>query len=117
MITLEQVRKMQLDLFSEATQLVEKKGADYNREQQKHGDTLFNLRVAHLMNIVDSPQASVLARMCDKIMRLASLRNPSEQASNKEESVRDTVLDLINYASYYYAFWLEAANELQKDDS
>lgn len=110
MPTLERVKELHKQLTGDAFALIEKKGHDYNKDQQNSGDTLYNLRVAHLLGLVDSPQASVLVRICDKLMRLTSLRNPSEQAQVKDENVRDTVRDAINYLVYYYAFYEEASS-------
>lgn len=107
MPTLERVKELHKQLTGDAFALIEKKGHDYNKDAQNTGDTLFNLRVAHLLGLVDTPQASVLVRICDKIMRLTSLRNPATQAQVKDENVRDTVRDLINYAVYFYAFYDE----------
>jgi len=46
--------------------------------------------------------------MGDKMMRLISLtRDPSVTASVKDESIRDTIRDLINYSSYLYIVYLE----------
>ena len=54
MTTLKKVLSEHKRLCNEAFDLVEKKGADYNRAQQLKGDTLFNLTVAHQLGIVDS---------------------------------------------------------------
>ncbi len=107
MISLSKVRKIQKHLFGKASGIVEKKGHDYNRKQQKSGDTLFNLRVARLLGIVERDTQSVLVRLSDKLMRLVSLEDPEVSARVSDERVEDTVVDLINYATYYYAFWLE----------
>lgn len=114
MPTLERVKELHKELTGDAFALIDKKGHDYNKDQQNNGDTLYNLRVAHLVGLVDSPQASVMVRICDKLMRMISLRNPTTAAEVKDESVRDTVRDLINYAVYYYAFYDEQKEKLQK---
>jgi len=46
MTTLKKVLKEHNRLCKNAYNMVEKKGADYNRKQQKDGDTLYNLSVA-----------------------------------------------------------------------
>lgn len=104
-ITLEEVKRDHRYLTTKALQLVEKKGADYNRAQQNNGDTLFNLRVARLLGIVQTDEQSILVRMSDKVMRLISLTSPEElqTPANEDEKVEDTVIDLINYAVYLYA--------------
>lgn len=42
----------------------------------------------------------VVVRMLDKILRLMSLCIPGFQAQVKDESIRDTLKDIINYATY-----------------
>ena len=81
--------------------MVEKKGADYNRKQQKDGDTLYNLSVAKQLDIVDSVTKSILVRLSDKMMRLVSLTSdPKVNAEVKDEKVSDTIEDSINYLVY-----------------
>ena len=99
MITLENLLKSQTEMFQNCQQLAREKGADYNRTQQEKGDTLFNLRVAHLLGLVDSPAQSVMVRILDKVMRMVSLTGADPQV--KSETIRDTALDIINYATYW----------------
>lgn len=47
MISLKEVMEEHKRLCGEALEIVETKGADYNRSQQKNGDTLFNMRHAN----------------------------------------------------------------------
>jgi hypothetical protein len=42
----------------------------------------------------------VVVRMLDKQLRLMSLTQPGHEAAVKDESLRDTLKDMINYASY-----------------
>ena len=108
MSSLEQVIKLHKELCDHARSIIEKKGHDYNREQQKTGDTLFNLKVATLLGVTNTNTQSILVRLGDKYMRLISLtKNPHVKASVKNESVRDTVEDMINYAIYDYIVWNE----------
>ena len=108
MATLEQVTVIHKTLCDEARAIIETKGHDYNRLQQKTGETLFNLKVPKMLGIVDSNTQTVLALMSNKMMRLTSLtRDPKVTASIKDETVRDTIKDLINYASYLYIMYLE----------
>lgn len=87
-------------LCEEARELVAKKGADYNRSQQANGDTLANLKAAYQLGLVESPAQGVIIRLLDKVMRLASLCKPGEKPANTEESIEDTVKDIINYSNY-----------------
>jgi hypothetical protein len=112
-IPLETAIKTQRMIFEKCAAVVEKKGADYNRKQQKDGDTLFNMRISSFKKIVRSPQAGVLVRLDDKMQRLASLENPSEDPANGDEKILDTVCDAINYLTYFYMFYNEELNEMK----
>ncbi|HEC65458.1 MAG TPA: hypothetical protein ENI23_09195 [bacterium] len=112
MITLEKVLARHRELCDSARDLIEKKGHDYNRGQQLKGDTLFNLRVAKMLGIVDTNTKSVLTRFCDKVMRLISLTSePNITASVKDESIKDTIRDIINYGVYIELFYEEMQEE------
>ena len=112
MTTLKKVLSEHKRLTQNAYDMVEKKGADYNRKQQLTGDTLFNLTVAHQLGIVDSTTKSILVRISDKIMRLISLTgNPKEIAERKDERISDTIEDTINYLVYLYCKYQEARKE------
>ena len=114
MTTLKKVLSEHKRLCNEAFDLVEKKGADYNRAQQLKGDTLFNLTVAHQLGIVDSTTKSILVRISDKLMRLISLTgNPYEEAEVKDEKIADTVEDTINYLVYLYCKYQEAREDME----
>ena len=114
MTTLKKVLTEHKRLCKEAFDMVEKKGADYNRQQQLIGDTLFNLTVAHKLGIVDSTTKSILVRISDKLMRLISLTgNPHEEAEVKDERIADTVEDTINYLVYLYCKYQEAREDMQ----
>lgn len=108
MPTLEEVRAMRKKAFDDSMALVERKGADYNRDQQLAGDTLFNLRVCAILGAVETPAQGVLVRLTDKLMRLISLtKTAGREAAVKEESVYDTVLDVHNYVDYLFVLWSE----------
>jgi hypothetical protein len=44
--------------------------------------------------------SGVVVRMLDKQLRLMSLTKPGHEAAVKDESLRDTLMDMINYATY-----------------
>jgi hypothetical protein len=116
MPTLEDVLMIHEEVCKDARELVKSKGADYNREQQVNGNTLFNLLVCSILGIVASATQGLLVRLSDKFMRLISLtKDPNVEAEVKNESVRDTVIDMINYTIYLYILWKEARNEHQKN--
>lgn len=94
-------------MFDKSMALIERKGADYNRDQQTAGDTLFNLRVCELLSIVPSIEEGILVRLSDKFMRLISLTKPGTEAAVKDESVLDTIADTHNYLDFLGLMWLE----------
>ena len=108
MPTLDLVLKVHKEMCDEARSIIAKKGHDYNREQQLTGNTLFNLSVCCVLGIVRTITQGILVRLSDKMMRLISLtKDPSIQAEVKDESIRDTVKDMINYLVYLYIVYLE----------
>jgi hypothetical protein len=109
--TLDQVREAHANLCFEALQLVSRKGMDYNRYQQEV-DTLFNVKATELLGVVDHATQGVLVRLTDKFMRLISLtKDPLQNPENKDESVKDTVKDSINYLIYLYCLYKETREE------
>lgn len=109
--SLEDVLKFRAERYEKSTALIRKKGADYNRDQQENGDTLFNLRVCELLGIVPSTEEGILVRLSDKLMRLVSLTKPGREAEIKDESVLDTIDDIHNYIDYLGITWLQRKME------
>ena len=108
MTSLDRVIKVHQELCDEAREIISKKGHDYNRERQTTGDTLYNITVCKELGIVDSVTQGLLVRLSDKMMRLISLtKDPSVKNQVKDESVRDTIKDTINYLTYLYIKWDE----------
>lgn len=68
------------------------KGADYTGSSQ---DPFANFKQVELLGICSTEQG-FLARMTDKMSRVASLLN--QEAQVKDESIEDTLKDLANYA-------------------
>jgi CheY-specific phosphatase CheX len=114
MPSLEAVKEFRTEMFKSSMSLIDKKGADYNREQQLAGDTLFNLKVAEILGIVSTTERGILVRLSDKFMRLISLMNPGVEAAVKDESVRDTVRDIHNYVDYALMIWEERRRDQPK---
>lgn len=116
MTTLEEVYKVQQEIFESATKLVKSKGHDYNFKQQEEGDTLFNLRVAKLLGVTEFTTQGILVRLSDKFMRLASLTsNPTVNPEVKDESVKDTIRDIWNYTAYLWIFYQEEREKALKE--
>ena len=105
MPSLDDVKAFRQQMYEKSTALIDKKGADYNRDQQEQGDTLFNLRVCELLGVVPSTEEGILVRLSDKFMRLISLTKPNREAAVKDESVLDTISDIHNYVDYLGLIW------------
>jgi hypothetical protein len=112
MPTIDEVLDFRRRMFEESCALIAKKGHDYNRAQQIQGDTLFNLKVAEVLGIVETAERGILVRLSDKLMRLISLMTPGVEAEVSGESVRDTVRDAHNYLDYCLQLW-----ELRRADT
>lgn len=107
MPSIEQVLTFREAMYKSSVALIQQKGHDYNRAQQIDGDTLFNMRVAEILGIVETAERGILVRLSDKFMRLISLMSPGVDAAVKDESVRDTVRDIHNYVDYALLMWEE----------
>lgn len=91
-------RILKEDLFDPIFELTEKKAHDYASE----GDTLQNFkRVGKRVGMVASEVAWFF--ICVKIERLNNLKGKKP----KNESVLDTIRDLINYIGLYYGCLIE----------
>lgn len=82
--------------------LMEKKNVDYSNG----GDPFHNFRMSTLLHV--PPAKGVLIRMQDKISRIVSFLDRGD-LKVKEESIRDTIVDLINYAVILEGMIEEAA--------
>jgi hypothetical protein len=89
-MTREELFKLHDDLQSAAKATMQAKNQDYAKET----DIFRNFRVFGLLG--------VLVRMSDKIARLRTFEERGV-FSVKDESVKDTIEDLINYAVIFYA--------------
>lgn len=105
MPSLAEVKAFRQQMYEKSTALIDRKGADYNRDQQEAGDTLFNLKVCELLGVVPSTEEGILVRLSDKLMRLISLTKPGRDAAVKDESVLDTIVDCHNYLDYLGLIW------------
>lgn len=88
-------------LFHEALETMKKKNADY----AGNADSMKNFQISAQVANVKMSQG-ILTRLTDKTTRIGNLI--LKDASVKEETVFDTVQDLINYAAIlHYALQME----------
>lgn len=113
-VSVEEVKAFREAMYNTSVSLIDKKGADYNRDQQIGGDTLFNLRVCEILGIVPATEDGILVRLSDKFMRLISLTKPGREAAVKDESVLDTIRDVHNYIDYLGLIWQKRRQEQEQ---
>lgn len=113
--TLENVLDRHKAICTAARSIVSIKGHDYNKVNQDNGDTLANMRLAKQIGLAESCCQSTMIRLFDKMMRLQSLtKNPIIQPEVKDESVKNTILDSINYLVYLLIFYEEERSTEKK---
>ena len=85
--------------FDNGMDLMMKKNADYAGKE----DPFRNFRAIETMGL--SVEQGILVRMSDKFSRIGTLlSDQSSEAQVKDESIEDTLLDLINYANILLTF-------------
>ena len=88
-------------LFAEALATMKKKNADYSGTK----DGMKNFRISAQVANVKMSQ-DILTRLTDKVTRIGNLI--VKDANVKDETIFDTIQDLINYAAIlHYAFQIE----------
>lgn len=100
MMTPEESIIIQENLFKDALEIIRKKRSDYSGDSDPFG----NFRSSTLWGI--SPWRGAALRLMDKLARLKNLMS-GKQAQVTDESIRDTVIDGINYLAIMYMLWLE----------
>ena len=89
------------ELYSQALETMKKKNADYGG----NSGSMKNFEVSATIANVTMSQG-ILTRLVDKTIRIGNLIVKEGQV--KDESIFDTVQDLINYAAIlYYALQIE----------
>jgi len=90
-----------LDLCKQAAEISEKKGHDYSGAE----DTFANIKACEVEKIC-SAEVAIFIRTGDKRARLKNLIL-KQKTPACEETVKDTIIDLINYYCILYAILLE----------
>ena len=110
-MTLSEVNELHAHVCDTAAALRARKAHDYSPGE----DSLASLKACELLGICTASQG-ILIRMQDKLSRLSALAE-KKAGVVKEESVTDTVLDLINYSVLFLAVRDDAGYELDIPES
>lgn len=92
MMTKEELFKLHQEICQEALELMKKKNNDYASNK----DPFMNFRRAEYLGFATA-ELGVLIRMTDKMSRISTFLNSGE-LSLSNESVYDSIVDIINYS-------------------
>ena len=82
-------------LVSQAKELMDNKNADYTNDAGGSGGCLSNFIKAEEFGVCSAEQG-IMVRFLDKAARLSTLIR--REAKVADEKLRDTVIDIVNYA-------------------
>lgn len=94
-ITRQQLLALHEEVCSATKATMQRKNRDYAGDGGLD-DAFGNLRLCEDMGLATLPQG-ILVRMSDKLKRVINLTKESREAAVKDESVQDSLEDLINY--------------------
>jgi hypothetical protein len=84
--------------FKKCMETARKKNADYAGE--KTADPYKNFRGSEFVGV--PPERAILVRMMDKMSRVSNLL--SQPAQVKDESIADTLMDMVNYSAILLSY-------------
>ena len=100
-VSREELLKMHEKICKEAVDLMRAKNHDYSGGKDE-SDPFLNFTRVEKLGITDT-KIGFMVRMTDKISRLITfIHNGSFKT--KDEALKDTILDLINYSILLYAY-------------
>lgn len=105
-MTSEQYQEFHKTLCDEARALSASKNNDYAapEENRDNPNRIFrNFTLCEVMGIA-STEAGFLVRLCDKFSRLSNLLKPEHIQTVKDESLKDTMKDIVNYTVLLAAY-------------
>ena len=88
------------EFFGTCTKIMQNKNKDYTGAKEVE-DPFSNFRAVEMFGI--ETETGFITRMTDKMARIGSFVKRGERAV-KDESVKDTLLDLANYAMLFAAY-------------
>lgn len=89
-MTREELFQLHTDLTQKGFEILKRKNADYSK-----GTPLGNFYVAEALQACTA-ENGIIVRMSDKLSRLVSILEKGAQV--KDESIEDTIVDIINYS-------------------
>lgn len=100
-ITRQTLLELHTELCRNARQLMETKNHDYSGGKDE-GDPFLNFTRVEKLGITDT-KTGFMVRMTDKVSRLITFIQTGS-FKVKDEALRDTIMDLINYSILLYAY-------------
>lgn len=104
-MTITELLSLHTQLCDDARKLMQAKNHDYTSGS---GDPFANFRASAVIGV--KPELALLVRMLDKIKRMQTFAEQG-QLKVKDESVRDAVIDVINYSVLFYGLTKENSND------
>lgn len=109
--------KFHQELCERARELSARKNRDYAAPDARKGDpfaVFANFLQAERLNICTTEQG-FLVRLSDKLSRLANLTREGHERGVMDESIQDTILDMINYSVLFAGYLVAKEAQAQKD--
>lgn len=110
MFTPKEALEAQEQLFAKALEIVKVKRVDYSGDT----DPFLNFRQSQFWGVEAWRGAAI--RLMDKLSRFKQLADHAGQGQVKDESIQDTVIDLLNYSVIVYLLWLEQQGKTVKGE-
>ena len=104
-MTIDNLLNLHTQLCDEALKLMQAKNHDYTSGS---ADPFANFRASEAIGV--SPKLALLVRILDKLKRMQTFAEQG-QLKVKDESVRDAVIDVINYSVLFYGLTKENPND------
>ena len=96
------------ELFHDALETMKKKNADYAGDASSMKNFILSAQITNI-----KMSQGILNRLCDKVTRIGNLIG--KEGAVKEESIFDTIQDLINYAAIlHYGLQIEREDEVKE---
>jgi hypothetical protein len=111
-MTKKDFRELQKKFYEDAHNLSQKKNADYATGNDEFADAFTNFRTVEVYEKLHvKAETGAFIRLLDKISRLSTLMQSGYDAQVKDESLRDTCIDIANYSSLIYGLTVDRANK------